>query len=69
MKLPQIFPKYLTEFEVINIIHYSFASIIIVMRCIAEYLYVDIELTTISVINDLCIQHQVSVLYIIIIYF
>lgn len=60
MKILNIFPKYLTEFEVINIIHSSFASIIIIMRCIAEYLYVDIDLTTIDVINDLCKQHEVS---------
>lgn len=53
--LPKWMPATLTENELINYLHDGFPIILAALRCVAEWLYVDIDKTTtslISMIND-----------------
>jgi hypothetical protein len=57
------FPS-LTEHEVLFFLHNSFPAAISFLRCISEYLYVDIGKTSISVIQDISNQQKVKILVI-----
>lgn len=55
--LPIWAPEYLTEFELIFILHSTFPLLIALCRCLSEYLYVDVDATSIAVLKQLY-SHQ-----------
>ena len=57
--LPTWAPEYLTEFELIFILHSTFPLLIALCRCLSEYLYVDVDATSIAVLKQLY-SHQKS---------
>ena len=55
--IPTFLPEFLTEYELISILHLFFPCIIVLLRCLSEYLYVDVDTTSITVLNNLS-EHQ-----------
>ena len=50
--IPTFFPEKLTEYELILLLHLIFPCIIVLLRCLSEYLYVDINKTSINVLTN-----------------
>eukprot|EP01034_Spumella_vulgaris_P027737 gene27737-34504_t len=50
-------PSSLCEFEVLFYLRNVFPALVVLLRCIAEYLYVDVDATSIKVLNAL-VQYQ-----------
>lgn len=56
--LPAWMPARLTEHEFALCMHALFPGIIVVLRCISEYLYVDIDNCTLQVLSDISKHHK-----------
>lgn len=53
-------PESLTEFELLRVLHSVFPVIIAAFRYLSEYLYVDVDETSLKVLENL-VQHQKAV--------
>lgn len=51
--LPEWFPQSITEYELMFYLHSLFPCFAVALRCVAEYLYVDVDATSIAVIREI----------------
>jgi hypothetical protein len=58
--LPPWFPNKVTEGELIEYLHMGFPVVIAVLRCLAEYLYVDIDKVSMDVLTQLTGHQKVK---------
>lgn len=54
-----LFNQYTTEFEFMFMMHSFFPVIIVGLRCVAEFLYVDVDATSIQVLTDIYTQQKI----------
>lgn len=55
--LPIFFPKYMTEYEFLLLLHCAFPFILSLLRILAEYLYLDLDECTIKAFDEIS-KHQ-----------
>ena len=58
--IPNVFSKHITEYEFIILCHSCFPLIIALLRCLSEALYVDIDKSTVEVLNSVTTTQLVS---------
>ena len=57
--IPKFFPKYMTEYEFLLLLHCAFPLMLSVLRVLSEYLFVDLDECTISAFSELAKQQKV----------
>lgn len=57
--MPEWMPKALTEFELVYYLHSAFPLVIVCLRCLSEFLYIDVDQTSINVLKELTSHHSV----------
>ena len=55
--IPKFFPKYMTEYEFLLLLHCGLPFMLSILRILAEYLYVDLDQCTIDAFSELS-KHQ-----------
>ena len=55
--IPKFFPKYMTEYEFLLLLHCTFPFLMSVFRILAEYFFLDLDQCTINAFNELS-KHQ-----------
>ena len=58
--VPEFSPQYLTEHEMLLFMHSLFPLILSSFRVLAEYLYVDIDRSTLDALNEVTTHQKVS---------
>lgn len=56
-------PQYLTEHELVCYIHCTFPVVVALLKCVSESLYVDVNTTTIAVLEETIKAQKVRVIY------
>lgn len=59
--LPSWLPEHLTEFELIGYMHGVFPGILACLRCISEYLYIDVDQVSVSVLQGIAENQKVQI--------
>ena len=55
--IPDFFPTYFTEFELVLALHCAFPFILCTLRVLAEYMYLDIDGSTVDALTEVA-KHQ-----------
>lgn len=56
-ELPSFFPKQMTEHELLTFCHRLYPGLMVALRCISEYFYVDVDEVSVEYLKEMETQH------------